>query len=83
MPWYAVSPRDAADPRWPLPQSPVITLKAADPADARGRFLEAYPSRPFGTPASPVADAGNAGFGQDEDALRIVPCEEPLSPVAS
>lgn len=82
MPWYAVSPRDAADPRWPLPQSPVITLKADDPADARERFLTAYPSRPFGTPASPVADSGMAGFVQDDEALRVEPCEEPSAPPA-
>lgn len=82
MPWYAVSPRDPADPRWPVPQIPVITLKAADAAEARERFLSAYPSRPFGTPASPVADAGRSGFGQD-DALRIEPCEEPASPAAA
>lgn len=76
MPWYAVSPRDAADPRWPLPQSPTITLKAKDPADARNRFRAAYPSRPFGTPASPVADAGMAGFAHDDEALRVEPCDE-------
>lgn len=82
MPWYAISPRDAADPRWPLPQSPVVKLKAADPDDARARFLEAYPSRPFGTPASAVADAGRAGF-HDGAALIVEPCDVPASPDAS
>ncbi|KQT07778.1 hypothetical protein ASG40_12760 [Methylobacterium sp. Leaf399] len=79
MPWYAIRPRDAADPRWPLPQSPVITLKAADPDEARARFLEAYPSRPFGTPGSPVADAGEAGLHED-DSLVIEPCDAPAAP---
>jgi hypothetical protein len=80
MAWFAVSARDPADPRWPLPDQPSVTLKAADAEEARARFLEAYPSRPFGTPASPVADAGEAGFAGDPDALTIVPTEVPPSP---
>ena len=80
MPWYAVSPRDFADPRWPLPQSPVIRLKADDPGDAVSRFLTAYPSRPFGTPASPVPDAGLAGFGADGEGLTVEPCDVPAAP---
>ncbi|KQP73109.1 hypothetical protein ASF60_11360 [Methylobacterium sp. Leaf113] len=80
MAWFAVSPRDPADPRWPLPDRASITLKAEDAEDARAKFLEAYPSRPFGTPSSPVPDAGDAGFAQDPDALTVAPTSVPPSP---
>jgi len=80
MAWYALSPRDPADPRWPLPESPSLTLKADDPQDARDKFIAAYPSRPFGTPVSPVPDAGDAGFRGDPDALVVTPTSEPPSP---
>lgn len=80
MTWFAVSPRDSADPRWPLPERASVTLKAEDAEAARAKFLEAYPSRPFGTPASPVPDAGEAGFADDPEALEIVPTETPSSP---
>ncbi|MBX9930131.1 MAG: hypothetical protein K2Y56_01095 [Methylobacterium sp.] len=81
MPWYAVSPRDPADPRWPMPQSPVIRLKADDHSDALAKFLTAYPSRPFGTPAWPVPDAGAAGFGADGEGLTVESSETPAAPV--
>ena len=80
MAWYALSPRDPADPRWPLPDSPSITLKADDPQAARDKFRQAYPSRPFGTPGSPVADAGDAGFHDEPDALVVTAAAEPPSP---
>ena len=80
MAWYALRPRDPADPRWPLPGSPSITLKADDPQAARDKFRAAYPSRPFGTPNSTVADAGDAGFSDDPDALLVEPASEPPSP---
>ncbi len=75
MPWYAVSPRDPADPRWPLPGKTEITLKADDPRDARRRFVTAYPSAPFGSPAVP--DAGPAGLQGDADALLVTETGEP------
>lgn len=80
MAWFAVSPRDPADPRWPLPDRACVRLKAEDVPDARAKFLQAYPSRPFGTPASPVPDAGTSGFAEDPQALDIVPTEAPSSP---
>lgn len=82
MAWYALRPRDPADPRWPLPDSPVITLKAEDPDEAREKFAQAYPSRPFGTPEVPVRDAGSAGYARDPDALLVEEAPEPASPAA-
>lgn len=82
MAWYALRPRDPADPRWPLPDSPVITLKADDPDDARTKFAQAYPSRPFGTPETPVRDGGGAGYADDPDALVVEAAPEPASPAA-
>jgi hypothetical protein len=80
MAWYALRPRDPADPRWPLPDSPVVTLKADDADEARAKFVQAYPSEPFGTPESPVANAGQAGFAHDADALLVEETSEPASP---
>ncbi|KAB1069475.1 hypothetical protein [Methylobacterium planeticum] len=80
MPWYAVKPRDPADPRWPLVTAPVLTIKAGDVDEARAKFEQAYPTHPFGTPASPVPDAGMSGFREDPDALLIEETEEPSSP---
>lgn len=80
MAWYALRPRDPADPRWPLPDSPVITLKADDPNAARAKFAQAYPSRPFGTPETPVRDGGGAGFAHDPGALLVEESPEPASP---
>ena len=80
MAWYALRPRDPADPRWPLPDSPSISLKADDPQAARDKFSAAYPSRPFGTPGSPVADAGGSGFRDEPDALLVEAASEPPSP---
>ena len=80
MPWYAVRPRDAADPRWPLPGTDEIVLKAVDPAEARAKFEEAYPSVPFGSPAMPVADTGAGSFRGDADALTVSETSEPASP---
>jgi len=77
MPWYAVRPRDEADPRWPLPGKPEIVLKAEDPDQARARFEEAYPSQPFGSPTVPVPDAGLGSFRQDPDALVVCETGEP------
>lgn len=77
MPWYAVRPRDEADPRWPLPGKPEIVLKAANPGEARAKFEEAYPSQPFGSPAVPVPDAGLGSFRGDPDALVVSETGEP------
>ncbi|WP_298956200.1 hypothetical protein [uncultured Methylobacterium sp.] len=70
MPWFSLRPRDPADPRWPLPHSPTVTVQAADAREARARAAEAYPSAPFGTPASPVPD-GSASIHHDPDALVV------------
>jgi hypothetical protein len=80
MPWYAVSPRDAADPRWPLPGTAQIVLKADDPDSARAKFEEAYPSQPFGSPAVPVPDAGAGSFRGDPDGLIVAETGEPPAP---
>ncbi|MCJ2126009.1 hypothetical protein [Methylobacterium sp. J-077] len=80
MPWYAVRPRDAADPRWPLPGTEQIVLKADDPATARAKFEEAYPSAPFGSPAVPVPNSGTGSFHGDADALIVAETGEPASP---
>ncbi|MDP4002324.1 hypothetical protein [Methylobacterium sp. NEAU K] len=80
MPWYAVRPRDVADPRWPLPGTPEIVLKADDPARARAKFEEAYPSEPFGSPAVPVPGAGAGSFHGDADALIVAETGEPAAP---
>ena len=79
MPWYAVRPRNPADPRWPLPGKPQIVLKGADPADAREKFEQAYPSTPFGTPSTPVPD-GAGGFEGDAEALVVEETAEPAPP---
>ncbi|MCJ2005740.1 hypothetical protein MKK64_16850 [Methylobacterium sp. E-025] len=79
MPWYAVRPRDPADPRWPLPGKPQIVLKGEDPADARAKFEQAYPSTPFGTPATPVPD-GAGGFEGEAEALIVEETTEPAAP---
>lgn len=80
MPWYAVRPRDPADPRWPLPGKAEVTLKADDPDEAREKFESAYPSAPFGSPAVPVPEAGPGSFHDDADALVISETGEPRSP---
>ena len=80
MPWYAVRPRDAADPRWPLPGTAEIVLKADDPDDARTKFSAAYPSQPYGSPVTPVRDAGGGSFQGDPDALVIAETGEPPAP---
>lgn len=77
MPWYAVRPRDAADPRWPLPGKAEIVLKANGPDEARAKFGEAYPSQPFGSPAVPVPDAGIGSFRGEPDALVVTETGEP------
>ena len=82
MPWFVLRPRDPADPRWPVPERPTITLKADDPDDARARFAQAYPSVPFGTPASPTPDVGAAGFHADGDGLVVAETQAPPSPDA-
>ncbi|WP_238296971.1 hypothetical protein [Methylobacterium soli] len=58
----------------------MITLKAKDPDEARAKFVQAYPTHPFGTPASPVPDAGISGFRDDPAALLIEETDEPPSP---
>lgn len=80
MPWFTLRPRDPADPRWPLPDSPVLTLKAEDADTARAMFSQAYPNRPFGTPQSPVVDAGDSGLAHDDGALLVEETSEPASP---
>lgn len=80
MPWYAVRPRDAADPRWPLPGTAEIVLKADDPESARAKFETAYPSQPFGSPAVPVPNAGAGSFRRDADALVVAETSEPPAP---
>lgn len=80
MPWYAVRPRDPADPRWPLPGTERIVLKADDADAARGKFEEAYPSVPFGSPKVPVPEAGLGSFHGDPDALLIEATDEPPAP---
>ncbi|WP_375464287.1 hypothetical protein [uncultured Methylobacterium sp.] len=79
MPWYAVRPRDPADPRWPLPGKPQIVLKADDPQAARGKFRQAYPSTPFGTPATPMPD-GAGSFADDADGLSVEETAQPPAP---
>jgi hypothetical protein len=77
MPWYAVRPRDAADPRWPLPGRAEVVLKADDAGQARERFETAYPSQPFGSPGVPVPDTGAGSFRGDADALVVAETGEP------
>ncbi|MEH3146050.1 MAG: hypothetical protein PGN34_12035 [Methylobacterium frigidaeris] len=71
MPWFSLRPRDPADPRWPLPHSPSVTVQAADEREARVRAAGAYRSAPFGSPASPAPDAGAASIHDDPDALVV------------
>ena len=80
MPWYAVRPRDAADPRWPMPGTAEIVLKADDPKSARAKFETAYPSQPFGSPSVPVPNAGVGSFHGDADALVVAETGEPPAP---
>lgn len=80
MPWYALRPRDPADPRWPLPGRDRIVLKAQGPDEARAKFLEAYPSQPFGSPATPVPDAGIGSFTHEPEALLAEETDEPAAP---
>lgn len=80
MPWYAVRPRDPADPRWPLPGKDRLVLKAEGPDDARARFEEAYPSEPYGSPTVPVPESGLGSFRGDADALVVEPTGEPPAP---
>jgi len=80
MLWFSLRPRDPADPRWPLPDRPEVSLKAEDADDARRRFEEAYPSRPFGTPSTPVPNAGPASFKGDDAALIVEETQAPPSP---
>ena len=80
MPWYAVRPRDAADPRWPLPGTAQIVLKAEGPDEARAKFEDAYPSEPYGSPTVPVRDAGIGSFRSEPDALTIEETTEPPAP---
>ncbi len=82
MPWYAVRPRDPADPRWPLPGRECIVLKADGPDEARAKFEEAYPSQPFGSPAVPVPNAGLGSFRSAPDALVVEETTEPPAPEA-
>lgn len=81
MTWYAVRPRDPADPRWPLPGKAEVVLKAADADEAREKFEQAYPSAPFGTPKTPVPD-GTAGFSGDDSGLVVAETSEPAAPEA-
>ncbi len=71
MRWYALSPRDPADPRWPLPETPQVSLKAADAADARCRFAQADPSEPFGMPGQPLPNPGAGSFDGEDAALLV------------
>lgn len=80
MSWYAVRPRDPADPRWPLPGKEKLVLKAESPDDARARFEEAYPSEPYGSPAIPVPESGLGSFRGDPDALVVEATDEPPAP---
>ncbi|MCJ2015443.1 hypothetical protein [Methylobacterium sp. J-076] len=80
MPWYAVRPRDPADPRWPLPGKERIVLKADNSDDARARFEEAYPSEPFGSPTVPVRGSGLGSFHGKAVALIVEETDEPPSP---
>jgi hypothetical protein len=80
MPWFAVRPRDPADPRWPLPGKDKIVLKADTPEDARDKFEAAYRSEPYGSPTVPVPNAGLGSFRGDAEALVVEPTEEPPSP---
>jgi hypothetical protein len=82
MKWYALRPRDPADPRWPLPETPQVNLKAEDPDDARRRFGEAYPSDPFGTPGQPLPNRGAGSFHGDAEALLVEETEAPPAPEA-
>ena len=77
MPWFAVRPRDEADPRWPLAGIAEIVLKAEDPEHARAKFEQAYPSQPYGSPAVPVPDAGPGSFSHDPGALSVTETGEP------
>lgn len=82
MKWYALRPRDPADPRWPLTGTPQVTLKAEDADDARRRFEEAYPSQPFGTPGHPTGDVGPGSFRGDATALVVEETNAPPAPEA-
>jgi hypothetical protein len=77
MPWFAVRPRDEADPRWPLPGTAEIVLKAGNPDQARDKFVSAYPSQPFGSPDVPVPNSGAGSFHNDPDALLVSATGEP------
>ena len=80
MTWYALRPRDPADPRWPLPGRDRIVLKADGPDEARRKFVEAYPSQPFGSPTIPMPDAGLGSFASDPEALAVEETAEPPAP---
>lgn len=80
MPWFAVRPRDPADPRWPLPGRDRIVLKADGADDARAKFQEAYPSQPFGSATVPVPDAGLGSFRSAPDTLVVEETGEPPAP---
>lgn len=74
MKWFALRPRDPADPRWPLRRTQQVDLKAEGPEDARRRFGAAYPSELFGTPGQPLPHRGAGSFHGDAEALLV---EEP------
>lgn len=74
MKWYDLRPRDPAGPRWPLPGTPQVDLKAGGLEDTRRRFGAAYPSEPFGTPGQPLPHRGAGSFHGDAEALLV---EEP------
>ncbi|MBB2960980.1 hypothetical protein [Methylobacterium sp. R2-1] len=78
MIWFAARPRDPADPRWPLPETLRITLKAENTDATRRRFEKVYPSEPFGTPGHPTGDGGSS-FRGDAEAL-VVGIDAPLAP---
>lgn len=80
--WYALSPCDPADPRWPLPETPQVRLKAEDEADARRRFAQAYPSMPDGTPGQPLPNRGAGAFRDDGAALLVEVMSAPPAPEA-
>lgn len=71
MKWYGLRPRDPAGPRWPLPRTPQVDLKASGLEDTCRRFGAAFPSEPFGTPGQLLPHRGVGSFHGNAETLSI------------